>query len=208
MGLIDWARRRIEANDAAVVDSLRARAAAQMEAAAAAQAAKVADLPSAYAARTPESVAATLAQELGRRPGPEEDPAVVAARQTLLNILYGGDSGTPSPPRSAMRTDGNVKHIVSELGDWSAGGNSANVARNEMIAQQLAQLQASRAGGFQRGMARLNEHIASNPWARAGAYSGMVGGSLAGVAGVTPAAMELLRMAGLVGPDDEGQPMG
>lgn len=152
----------------------------------------------------PEVLAAVL-QERRRQglPHPGKSTPVTDARSALVNAL-GGLDGLPTTGTTADKEAIQTLLSANGIGGGNLPEGATDPAYHQLV-NAIAAYQAAKNPGMsamvQGGLSSLNTALSKNPYARAGLYSGVSAGGIAGGVGLTQAGMDLLQMAGLLQED-------
>lgn len=198
----NWALDRLRAGDAAVANQMLDRSGVWNERAS--QAVDQLGNRVYEDALTQEaaSMAPRVQKILSRGPS-GEDPSIGEARDTLRKVIYAN-----SPAPESYNKEADQQFLLNRLSEIGVGSRVPQESASDWMNQfqaALADAEMARRnpGGPQRFMASLNQKLAESRLARTGLYSGITAGGVMGASALTPAAQELLALAGFLQEGEE-----
>jgi hypothetical protein len=146
-----------------------------------------------------EDLAPELLYHLRQEAMKRKAPAEVADARGRLGVQL----GLPADGTQASR-DQLVQQLIAS---GIAGEGTSPMPVDERIVNGIAQLQAASNPTIGRrtygALEGINSQIASNKFARGGAYAGAAAGGALGAVGLTEAGMGLLELAGIIESEDQ-----
>lgn len=199
MGLGNWlsgARERVAGWDRSFAENAATREADLRRDVEAIRGRELASRQGYYLTQDPKSVAGEVAELLNLTVKSKTPPEVVAARDTLSQMLYGGTA----PSEFGRGQQSVIQQKLTDLGVGSrVEADSASYALNELRnALAAAHVARTHPGALQQGLADWNQRLSMSPKHRAGLYAATVGGTVPAAMALTEAGQQLLQLAGFL----------
>lgn len=211
MGVLNW----LKAIDGRFVDSAQATALdarARQAAASQAQADEVVAALVSGRIKAEDLAPEVLHHLVQMQKGRQAPEAVTQARQGLGSTLGfappDGSDATKQQLIGLLRDRGMVADGEAPRSPYGLDAQRSQYELANAVAALRTAAAPSMGVRMQGGLAGLSDAIAGNAFARGAAYAGVGGGAVAGGMGLTEAGRALLRLSGVLGPEDEeGSPM-